>query len=234
MNQSARSSGVAQELAAPRAEEEQPAAAASAAAPASVSPHWLVWLLVASLVAIVALPFLLALGSAVENERTSHCQALNPTTPSSVLGKLPQPAPPTFGIDRAGRRLDLTAFKGRTVLLNFWAPWCATCVEEIPGMEHLQHELGNDEPFTVLSLASEPDWQGLDEMPRAPGFPVLLDIPEDGEGGQIGNTAKRYGTVRLPESYLIDKNGNVRYYFMSNRDWSSETAFSCVRSLIEE
>jgi hypothetical protein len=61
---------------------------------------------------------------------------------------------------------------------------------------------------------------------------LLLDpsAPE----GEVGELPRGYGTEKFPETFLIDKTGRVRYYFVNKRDWETSLATQCIRSLIEE
>lgn len=203
--------------------------------PAPLEPRKLIgYAIVAILVAIMAVQYVRAVGPATEQERRSACVALRPTPFNSALGKLPTPAPALAAQDYTGKMVDLGAYRGRVTLVSFWAPWCPPCVEELPALERLQGRLGG-EPFTVLALASMPAWPKVrDFFPKGTNLTVLLDPPPGGAEGTSGALAARFGTDQLPEAYLIDKQGNIRYYFVNKRDWDSQAAMQCMRSLIEE
>lgn len=64
----------------------------------------------------------------------------------------PKPVPPLSFLDGEGRRIDLSEFKDRLVLLNLWATWCAPCVKEMPALDRLQAQLGG-EGFQVVALS---------------------------------------------------------------------------------
>ena len=66
----------------------------------------------------------------------------------------PKPAPPVRFIDAEGRELKLEDFRGKLVLLDFWATWCAPCRREMPEFDKLQAEFGGDS-FQVVALASD-------------------------------------------------------------------------------
>ena len=63
-------------------------------------------------------------------------------------------------------------------------------------------------------------------------FKVFLDPPDD--DGNIGAIAKAWGIKAVPETALIDRDGNIRAYFVNKRDWSSGVAQTCLRSVLEE
>jgi thiol-disulfide isomerase/thioredoxin len=136
---------------------------------------------------------------------------------------------PTSG----GQTLAVSSFRGRIVFLNFWATWCPPCKEEVPSIEALQKKLAG-ESFVVVALASSHDWKSVvADFENGTNMTVLLDPPVD-EDEQIGKIAHYYGTPALPETYIIDKQGYIRYYFVNKRDWKSDVAVTCMRSLIEE
>jgi len=68
-------------------------------------------------------------------------------------------------------------------------------------------------------------------LPNGTPFKVLLDPPAD--DGNIGKIAASWGIKAVPESALIDRQGNIRAYFGNKRDWQSNVAQTCLRSVIE-
>ncbi|MCC6526617.1 MAG: hypothetical protein IT373_28470, partial [Polyangiaceae bacterium] len=67
---------------------------------------------------------------------------------------------------------------------------------------------------------------------RTPEITVWLDRPASTAAGALGTLAQKLGTSKLPETYLVDAEGNVRYWFVNTRDWGSLEARACVESLI--
>lgn len=196
--------------------------------------HLVGYVVVAILVLILGVQYALSVGDMAERDRLSNCNALMPTPFNRALGKFPVVAPDFEALDYTGKKVPLSAYRGRVVFLNFWATWCPPCVEEMPSMEILQREL-DEEAFTILAVASEPDWSTVHRFfPRGTNMTVLLDPPKGGEQGSIGPIAQRFGTTKLPETYVLDKNGRIRYYFVNKRDWRSPRALQCLRSLIDE
>jgi peroxiredoxin len=110
--------------------------------------------------------------------------------------------------------LTLSQFRGRVVLLNFWATWCKPCEDEIPSMEQLYRGLRRqDEGFELLAVS-------VDESPTAVrdfmdqhsiSFPVLLDPQQQ--------VSRLYQTRGFPESLLIDRRGRVVERYVGPRDW---------------
>ena len=181
----------------------------------------------------LAVQYVLALGPAVKRERASACATLEPTESSPLLGKLPVVAPDVQGTFYDGRALKLSDFKGKVVFLNFWATWCPPCVEEMPSLKRLAQAFAG-EPFAIFAPASESGWDKVRSFfPDGTPLNVVLDSPVSADSN-VGAAAARYGTEKLPETYLIDKQGSIRYYFVNKRDWSSPRARQCVRSLLDE
>jgi cytochrome c biogenesis protein CcmG, thiol:disulfide interchange protein DsbE len=189
------------------------------------------YLIVALSVGVLMVQYVRAIGPAAGDQRPSPCQELEPTPFSAALGKLPAAAPGFALADLAGASVPLESLRGQVVLLNFWQPSCKPCVAEMPAMEELQARLGPD-GLTVLAVAEAGGDAVRAFFPRGTGMTVLLD--ERGGGRGVGSAAHRYGTDRFPESYLIDRRGVVRYYFVNQRDWAAPAALDCVRSILEE
>lgn len=99
---------------------------------------------------------------------------------------------------------SLAEYKGRWVLVNFWASWCGPCKEEAPTLDRLQHQHGGPR-FTVLGIDSRDLSGDGREFVRRYG----LSYPQlrDGDGA----AAHDYGTTGVPENFLVDPAGRVRW-----------------------
>jgi peroxiredoxin len=135
---------------------------------------------------------------------------------------------PNFSLpDLEGKKVNLTDFKGKVVLLNIWATWCAPCVEEMPSMEKLYQEL-KGEDFELLAISV--DEAGAEAVKpfmekHKLGFPVLLDTK-----GEIKNL---YQATGVPESFIIDKYGMIVGKIIGPRDWADSRAIRYFRNLIQ-
>ncbi len=112
---------------------------------------------------------------------------------------------PEFSLhDVNGTIVTLNSFKGMVVFLTFWATWCPSCKEELPDLNTLQQKYA-DKGFTVLSICIEPSETVVaNYMKKHPvTFPVLVD--------KRGNVAEAFRFSGLPASFLIGKDGLVRY-----------------------
>ena len=128
--------------------------------------------------------------------------------------------------------MKLSDFRGKVVLVNFWASWCSTCKAEKPSLQRLESEMAGDD-FEVVALASDTDWKPVDD--RYPdGLNMTVGLDEVAEESELGPVAKAWGIQAFPESFAVDRKGNLRYYFINKRDWDSDVAVTCLRGLIDE
>ena len=172
---------------------------------------------------------------AAAREIRAACNGLRPSFTNPELGVVPTGAPVDFTAqDHEGKMVKLSDYRGQVVFVNFWASWCNVCKSEKPGLERMTSELQRDYPdFKVLSLASDTSWDPVRErLPQGSAFQVLLDPPTGDEN--LGTIAKSFGLKAVPESFVVDREGKIRYYFINKRDWDSTISETCLRSVVEE
>lgn len=191
------------------------------------------YVVVALIVGLLGVQYLRAVGPAALDDRLSPCRALKPAAQNPEMKSFPAHAIDFTAPDRSGGKLSLSQYRGRVVFLNFWQTACPPCIEEMPSMEALQRKYG-PKGLSVLALASETSFDKVDQFfgNKPPSMTVLLDPPEG--DGAVGRISLRYGTKKWPETYLVDKRGVVRYYYISSRDWTSTNAQRCVQALLDE
>jgi len=99
---------------------------------------------------------------------------------------------------------SLAQYEGRWVLVNFWASWCEPCKQEAPALEEFQRQQGSPK-FTVLGIDTRDLTDDGREFARSYGlsYPLL----RDGDGG----AAHGFGTTGVPENFLVDPKGTVRW-----------------------
>jgi peroxiredoxin len=158
--------------------------------------------------------------------REAPCQVLRPAPRNPVLGKLPVRAPDFTLKNHDGQEVRLSSLRGRVVLVNFWATWCSTCVVEMPSLEKLAKSM-QDKPFTLLAVSVDENWDVVRQFfPEGSAMSVVLDKDK--------SVPARYGTEKFPESFLIDAEGNVRYYVISERQiWHTGEVQKCIEALLE-
>lgn len=111
----------------------------------------------------------------------------------------------------------LSTMRGKWVLLNFWATWCAPCRDEMPSMEMLNRRFERDQlPIELVAVSVDDDWKQVNRFFGAtqPTFTVLWDREKQ--------TSNAYGTRKFPETYLIDPEGRIAAKFIGPRDWYNQ------------
>ena len=139
-----------------------------------------------------------------------------------------QPATATFDLpDVKGQQHKLEDYRGQVVLVNFWASWCPPCIQEMPVLERLKQKL-NGQPFEILAVNVGEQkyrvWKFVKLISF--GLPVLLDTRKD--------TFNSWGVSVLPTSFLLDKQGRIRYRVQGDTEWESEAVVALIETLINE
>jgi thiol-disulfide isomerase/thioredoxin len=135
-------------------------------------------------------------------------------------------AQPRLGLeDLQGRMHRLADYRGKVVLVNFWATWCAPCREEMPSLERLRQAL-EGRPFVVLAVnVGEGARVAGDFMAgMSHGYTVLLD--------RDGRTTKSWGARILPASFVLGPDGSERFRHFGALDWSGPQARQRIESLL--
>jgi len=125
-----------------------------------------------------------------------------------------------------GKQISLKDFRGKVVLLNFWASWCAPCREEMPAMEKLYQEF-KDKNFTVLAIAVKDSRQ--DTLSFAKEFKLTYPIALDPDA-KVG---QEYGAWGLPVTYLIGPKGEGLARGWGPADWYGTPARRLIRDLLD-
>ncbi|WP_425466563.1 TlpA disulfide reductase family protein [Paracoccus subflavus] len=143
-----------------------------------------------------------------------------------VPAESPRPVPDVEFTDPEGGTHRLEDYRGKVVLLNFWATWCAPCREEMPSLDRLQADMGGDD-FVVLAVATGRNApEQIDRFYAETGLqnlPVLLDPRQ--------KLSRAMGVVGLPVTVLIDREGNEIARLLGEADWASEPARQVIEQL---
>ncbi len=140
--------------------------------------------------------------------------------------RLPAPA---FNLSTLeGDKKQLSDYRGKVVLLNFWATWCLPCRDEMPGMQTLYKKY-KDRGLMIAAVSA--DQNNFDNVKSfvnqlSLDFPVLMD-PK-------GDVRNRYEVIGLPMSYLIGRDGKISGRVLGEKEWDSAEAFALIEHLLNE
>lgn len=141
----------------------------------------------------------------------------------------PKPAADIKLNDIQGAAHDLAQYRGRVVLVNFWATWCPPCRREMPSMERLAQQL-KGEPFTVLAVnvGENADMIGLftSQLETELSFPILLD--------SRSKTMQAWQVAGLPTTFLVDKRGRVVAGAIGGREFDHPEMVKAIRAVINQ
>jgi thiol-disulfide isomerase/thioredoxin len=146
-----------------------------------------------------------------------------------VYAEQRQLTPTLIFADATGAERSLKQWKGKTVLLNLWATWCAPCRKEMPGLSRLQSELGG-ENFEVVALS-------VDRKGLAASQKFLSSIDAKQLALYVDESAKtleKLKVIGLPTTLLIDKQGNEVGRLTGPAEWDTHEAMALIRSVINE
>lgn len=135
---------------------------------------------------------------------------------------------PDFTLNDGAHTLHLRDYRGRTVVLNFWAPWCPPCADEAPSMTAMQHDLTGK--VVVLGVCTGVKGQPCDEdLYRR--FLTQYGVDFFTIRDQAYQSNLLYGTVAFPESYIIDSKGIVRRKIVGPIDWTKPDILDYLRKV---
>ena len=119
----------------------------------------------------------------------------------------------------------LANYRGKLVLLNFWATWCPPCVAEVPSLNNL-YERFQEDGLVVLGVSVDEEEEVYDLFLERHGvrFPTVRDPAR--------TVSVRYGTMKYPETYLIDRQGVVIRKYIGPEDWEHPEIVNYVRSVL--
>ncbi len=117
--------------------------------------------------------------------------------------------------------------EGEVVLLNFWATWCPPCRKEMPSMAEL-HRKYAAKGLKVVAISVDRDANDLSAFVREYKLPFQVLHDADSK------TSHSYGVFRYPETFLIDRQGQVRYHLVGAVEWMSESITKGVEDLLNE
>ena len=129
-----------------------------------------------------------------------------------------------------GSKVSLSSFKGKVVLLSFWATWCGPCRQEMPEMQTLYQKL-KGKGFEVVAVDMMEDKATVAKFVKTSGytFPVLLDSKGEVGGGP-------YAARAIPTNYVVDKGGRLvgRKIGIDGPAWTSDERVALFESLLSQ
>jgi thiol-disulfide isomerase/thioredoxin len=129
---------------------------------------------------------------------------------------------PDFTVSDGTSTVHLAGYRGHTVLLNFWASWCAPCVEELPTLLQLHHD---DPNLVILAVSIDDDPDAYTSFIRNRHVDLItVRDPKQSAAGL-------FHTEMWPETYAIDRNGIIRRKFVGATDWSDPEIRSFLNGL---
>ena len=143
----------------------------------------------------------------------------------------PVPAPQFVLEDMDEEKINFDEYKGKVVLLNFWATWCPPCRREMPSMERLYQKYKDDD-FTIIAINQMEDGDTVfsftGQLALSPTFDILFDYTSD--------TSKNYRVNGLPTTFLIDKKGLIRYRYraIGGREFDHVEIEKIIEALMNE
>jgi thiol-disulfide isomerase/thioredoxin len=141
------------------------------------------------------------------------------------LNSAPSPAPDTgFTVD--GMPISLADFRGRVVLLNFWATWCVPCIAEMPSLDRLEAALGGTD-FTVIAISEDRSPSAIPPFFSELGLTHLRPYHDP-----AGALSRAFALRGLPTTVLIDREGRVLGRFEGAAEWDSPEALAMIRHVI--
>ncbi|MBN2617541.1 MAG: TlpA family protein disulfide reductase [Spirochaetales bacterium] len=134
------------------------------------------------------------------------------------------PAPDFKLVNLESKNVSLSDYKGKIVVLNFWASWCGPCVQEMPSLENLS-KLSNDLNFVVLAVNVGETKETVSSFIKDKGYEmnILLDSNKA--------VSNNYGIRSIPTTYILDKNGNIVAGKLGSYEWDNDDFISALKEM---
>jgi cytochrome c biogenesis protein CcmG/thiol:disulfide interchange protein DsbE len=124
-----------------------------------------------------------------------------------------------------GRTVSLNNFGGKVLVLNFWATWCATCMEELPSLDEFQRDFASS-GVVVLGVSVDKDEKAYKRFLSRVNVAFLTARDPDNK------VNAEYGTFKFPETYIINRDGKVLSKIISATNWTDDKMMNYVKSLL--
>ncbi|TDU40466.1 thiol-disulfide isomerase/thioredoxin [Gelidibacter sediminis] len=125
-------------------------------------------------------------------------------------------------MDRDGKVTSLADLKGKVIFMNFWATWCPPCIAEMPSIDKLHEEMGDEVAFVILSL--DQNFELAKAFDKRKGYNLPIYAP-------ASNLPPMYQSSAIPTTYVIDAAGNLALTHKGMADYSNSEFKDFLRSL---
>ena len=140
-----------------------------------------------------------------------------------------KPVPGIELLDAEGGAQSLEQYRGKVVVLNFWATWCAPCRKEMPSLDRLQAELGGDD-FAVVTVATgRNSVAAIRKFFEETGVASLTVLRDPQQA-----LAREMAVLGLPITVILDREGNEIARLRGDAEWDSDSAKAIVQALVAE
>ena len=129
---------------------------------------------------------------------------------------------PDFTLNDGTTTVHMADYRGKIVLVNFWATWCAPCLEELPSLQALQKTMPQ---IVILAVSVDDDPDAYHRFVQQHQL-TLLTVEDPAR-----HVNELYGTSRFPETYVVDQSGRIRRKFISSQDWVSPEIVNYLKHL---
>ncbi|MGA7884225.1 MAG: redoxin domain-containing protein [Acidobacteriaceae bacterium] len=147
------------------------------------------------------------------------CVACNRTPHPGSIGD----RAPNFVVHDGPQTVSLNQYRGKIVVLNFWASWCAPCLEEFPSLVQLQKDMPTVVVLAVAFQTDEPSYRQYLVDNNLAGIVTIDDV--------ANRSSDAFGTYRPPESYIIDRKGIIRRKVIGPINWTDPEMINFLKQL---
>ena len=133
--------------------------------------------------------------------------------------------------DKSGKTVTMADLRGKVVLVDVWATWCAPCRIEMPSLQALNKEFG-PKGLKIIGINTHDEATDSTVRAFANGYGLTFDILRDVPAAGHDSMTAIYKVTGYPESFVIDKSGMIRKKWAAYDDWSSQGNRSLVAQLL--
>lgn len=129
---------------------------------------------------------------------------------------------PDFTVHNGPQTIRLSQFRGKLVILNFWATWCAPCIDELPSLQELQ-KMRPDVQVLAVSIDDDPAAYAA----FLKQYEInLLSVRDGSQGANL-----KFGSVRVPETFVLNRSGVIERKFVGPQQWTNPEILAYLAKL---